>query len=135
VAALREKLSTITADPKDLPLRAHEILEDSLRDRLTGQSDQGAGSGYPETLADLAGTRVVLDQLAPLITARRPDLLAAVTPKLDALEAALKATQHGDAWDSPLTAPLAERQRVQAAIGDAVEALSPIPDLLEIRQN
>ncbi|GLY67315.1 iron uptake transporter permease EfeU [Amycolatopsis taiwanensis] len=128
VNQLREKLPTITADPADLPVRAHEILEDSLRDKLAG-NDQGAGTGYQETLADVEGTRVVLAQLAPLVEARRPQLVATAQAQLDTLEQALRATTA-----SPGTAPLAERQRVNAAIGQALETLSIIPNLLEIRQ-
>ncbi|HKS45613.1 MAG TPA: iron uptake transporter permease EfeU [Amycolatopsis sp.] len=129
VAALRQQLPTLTADPADLPLRAHEILEDALRDKLTGASDLGAGSGYQETLADVDGTRVVLDELAPLIDARKPQLVATIKTQLDTLEQALKATTSG-----PMTAPQAERQRVNAAIGQVLETLSVIPTLLEIRQ-
>lgn len=130
VAALRRQLPTITADPADLPVRAHEILEDSLRDKLTGMSDQGAGTGYQETLADVAGTRVVLDELAPLIDKRRPQLVATAKTQLDTLEQALRATT-----GSPETAPLSQRQHVDAAIGQVLETLSLVPDLLEIRQS
>ena len=129
VATLREKLPTVTADPADLPLRAHEILEDSLRDKLSGNTDQGAGSGYQETLADIDGTRVVLGELAPLLDARRPQLVATAQAQLNTLEQALRATTA-----SPETVPLTQRQRVNAAIGQALETLSLIPDLLEIRQ-
>jgi high-affinity iron transporter len=130
LATLRHQLPTITADPADLPVRAHEILEDALRDKLSGMSDQGAGSGYQETLADVAGTRVVLDELSPLLTKRRPELVTTAKTELDTLELALKATT-----GSPGTAPLAQRQRVNAAIGQVLETLSLIPDLLEIRQS
>ena len=126
---LRQQLPTITADPADLPLRAHEILEDALRDKLSGNSDQGAGSSYQETLADLDGTRVVLDELGPLINTRRPQLVAEAKAQVDTLQQALEATTA-----SPETAPLAERQRVDAAIGQVLETLSLVPDLLEIRQ-
>lgn len=129
VATLRSKLPTVTADPGDLPLRAHEILEDSLRDKLSGASDQGANAGYQETLADIDGTRVVLDELTPLLTPRRPDLVPTAKRQLDLLEQALKTTTAG-----PATAPLAERQRVNAATGQVLETLSLIPDLLEVRQ-
>jgi high-affinity iron transporter len=129
IVTLREKLPTITADPGDLPLRAHEILEDSLRDKLSGASDQGANTGYQETLANIEGTRVVLDELTPLLAPRRPDLVPTAKRQLDTLEQVLKATTSG-----PATAPLAQRQRVNAATGQVLETLAVIPDLLEIRQ-
>ncbi|TNC26196.1 iron permease [Amycolatopsis alkalitolerans] len=130
VASLRQQLPTVTADPADLPVRAHEILEDASRDKLSGMSDQGAGTGYQETLADVDGTRVVLDELAPLIEQRRPGLVATAKAQLSTLEQALEATS-----GSPETAPLSRRQHVNAAIGQVLETLSLIPDLLEIRQS
>lgn len=129
IAALRNNLPTVTANPGDLPLRAHEILEDSLRDKLSGASGQGAHTGYQETLADIEGTRVVLDELTPLLAPRRPDLVPTAKRQLGTLEQVLKATTSG-----PATAPLAERQRVNAATGQVLETLSVIPDLLEVRQ-
>jgi high-affinity iron transporter len=77
---------------------------------------------------------VVLDELAPLINARRPDLLPTAKTQMDALQQALLAIQQGGAWTlSPTTAPLATRQRVNAAIGALLETLAPVPDLLEVR--
>jgi high-affinity iron transporter len=91
-------------------------------------TDQGAGSGYAETLADVDGTRVVLGELQSLINERKPGLVAAVTPQLDALQSTLQAVQQYD----PTTAPIAVRQRVNAAVGQVLETISPVPDLLEI---
>ena len=62
----------LAGDPTNLPIRAHEILEDALRDHLSGVDDQGSGGAYPETYADLQVTRVVLSELAPLIRGKRP---------------------------------------------------------------
>jgi high-affinity iron transporter len=125
-------LPSLTVNPKDMPIRLHEILEDALRDHLSGMSDQGAGSGFAETLADVDGTRVVLGELQSLINQRKPGLVAAVTPQLDALQSALRATEHGGVFDDPTTAPVAERQHVNAAIDQVLETISPVPDLLEI---
>jgi high-affinity iron transporter len=132
VATLRRKLPTLAENPKDMTVRAHEILEDASRDHLSGLTDQGAGTGYPETLADVDGTRVVLGELTPLINQRKPGLVDAINRDLDALERVLRGTQHNGVWDDATTAPLAERQRVNAAIGAELETVSPVPDLLEI---
>jgi high-affinity iron transporter len=135
IAELRAKLPKITAAPADMTIRAHEILEDAQRDHLSGMSDQGAGTGFPETLADVDGTRVVLSELAPLIEQRKAGLVAKVQADLDVLRQALLATRHNGGWDNEMTAPIAERQRVNAAIGQELEDISPVPDLLEIGQS
>jgi len=132
ITALTGKLSQLTLDPTDLPLRAHEILEDALRDHLNGLTDEGSGAAYPETFADAAGTEVVLDELKPLIDARSPALLPAVRGQLAELTQALLATQVGGQWQPVSAVPLAARQRVDADIGAVLENLSLIPDLLEV---
>jgi high-affinity iron transporter len=132
IATLQGKLPQITVDPTDLPLRAHEILEDALRDHLSGATDQGAGAAYPETLADVQGTQVVLGELAPLLDPRSPNLLGTATRQLDTLHQALLATQADGQWQSPSATPTAARQRVDAAIGASLETLSLVPDLLEV---
>jgi high-affinity iron transporter len=132
VTTLQAQLPQITVDPTDLPVRAHEILEDALRDHLNGLTDEGAGAAYPETYADVQGTEVVLGELAPLINERAPNLLPTIQRQLAASSQALLATQADGRWRSPATTAQAARQRVEATIGAALENLSLIPDLLEV---
>jgi high-affinity iron transporter len=135
VRAVRENLSSdgLAGDPANLPVRAHEILEDALRDHLSGADDQGAGAAYPMTSADLQVTRVVLGELSGLINARQPGLLAIIGSQEAVLEKALLAARSGAAWLSPAQAPLPTRQAVDAATGQLLETLSSVPDLLEVR--
>jgi len=134
VATVRTDLTSpgIAGDPANLPLRAHEILEDALRDHLSGIDDQGGGAAYAETYADLQATRAVLKELSPLISVRAPDLLPAARAQLDVLQQALLSTRAGGQWRSPGATPLTARQQVNAAIGALMETLSSVPDLLEI---
>ena len=134
VATVRKNLTSadIAGDPANLPLRAHEILEDALRDHLSGIDDQGAGAAYAETYADLQAARAVLDDLSPLISVRAPKLLPAARAQLDALQQALLSARAGGQWQAPGTTALAARQRVNATIGVVLETLSSVPDLLEI---
>lgn len=130
VAALRTTVrdGDVAGDPTNLPIRAHEILEDALRDHLSGMDDEGSGAAYAETDADIAVTRTVLAELAPLIDERAPTLLATAAPRLDAVHAALAATR----WRAPADTPLARRQAVNGAVGAVLETLSAVPNLLEV---
>ena len=134
VAAVRDNLAAddLAGDPTKLPIRAHEILEDALRDHLSGVDDFGAGAAYPETAADIDITRVVLADLSPLIAARKPHLVGTANDQLDALQASLRGTQANGRWQSPSQTPLAARQQVNANIGAVLETLSAVPDLLEV---
>ena len=134
VTAVRQSLATadLAGDPANLPLRAHEILEDALRDHLSGLDDQGGGAAYPETYADVQVTRTVLGELTAPITARAPRLLTTARAQLDTLQRALLAAQRDGRWRSPQVTPLASRQRVNAALGALLQTLSSVPDLLEV---
>lgn len=131
IQALQVKLPQITVDPTDMPVRAHEILEDASRDHLNGLTDEGSGAAYAETYADVQGTQVVLGELAPLINARAPKLLPLIDSQLATLSQALLATQANGQWQSPAQTPELAQQNVNAAIGAVLENLSDIPDLLE----
>lgn len=135
VAAVRKNLGSadLAGDPTNLPLRAHEILEDALRDHLMGIDDNGAGASFAMTDADVQVDRVVVGELASVIDERSPHLVATVRAQLDALQRALEALRHPDGtWTSLAAATLAQRQAVDAAIGAALETLSAVPTLLEV---
>jgi high-affinity iron transporter len=134
VATVRAHLSAddLAGDPTNLPIRAHEILEDALRDHLSGLDDEGAGAAYAETYADVQVTKVVLGELGPLITARAAGLLPTINAELAGLQQALLAARSDGGWRAPAGTPLLARQRIDGAIGAALQSLSSVPDLLEV---
>ena len=134
VATVRKNLTSddLAGDPTQLSLRAHEIIEDALRDHLSAVDDEGAGAAYPMTYADTQVDKAVLGYLSGLIGQREPGLVATAHSQLAALDAALLATKADGQWQ-PLTAvSLDKRQRVDAATGALLETLAAVPDLLEI---
>jgi high-affinity iron transporter len=133
VAVVQQNLTSdnLAGDPANLPIRTHEILEDALRDHLSGIDDLGGGAAFAETYADVQVTTAVLGYLAPLINARQPGLPDIADDQLDILNAALLATRVNGHWESLGTAPLPAREDVDAAIDAVLETLSAVPDLLE----
>jgi high-affinity iron transporter len=142
VATLAKNLATaarnltsddLAGDPTQLPLRVHEIIEDALRDHLSGVDDYGAGGAYAMTYADTQIDRVVLSCEAALINARDPGLVATAQSELSTLDQALLATRTGGGqWQSLTAVSLSQRQHVDAAIGALLETLATVPDLLEV---
>jgi high-affinity iron transporter len=135
VATAAKNLTTddLAGDPTQLPLRVHEIIEDALRDHLSGVDEYGAGAAYAMTYADTQVDRVVLSCEATLINERDPGLVATAESELNTLDSALLATRtSGGQWQSLTTATLAQRQHVDAAIGALLETLATVPDLLEV---
>ncbi|WEO93725.1 iron uptake transporter permease EfeU [Streptomyces sp. FXJ1.172] len=122
-------------DPGDLPLRAHEILENTLQFELTGDTDEGSGTNLATADANLSGTRELLTVLRPLLTTRAPKLLPTVDADLARVQKLLDAAHDGDHWTGVDKLAPADRQRLNGATGQLLEDLAPIPDLLEIRKS
>jgi high-affinity iron transporter len=135
VATVQKNLTTddLAGDPTQLPLRVHEIIEDALRDHLSGVDDYGAGAAYAMTYADTQVDRVVLGEEAALINARDPGLVATAEAEENTLDTALLATRtSAGQWQSLTAVTLVQRQQVDAAIGALLETLATVPDLLEV---
>ena len=137
VATVRKNLASddLAGDPANLPIRAHEILEDALRDHLSGIDNQGGRAAFAQTYADVQVTRAILGYLAPLIDARQPGLVTTLTTELDTLDQVLLATrapQANGVWTAVGAAPLSAREHVDAAIGAELESAASVPDLLEV---
>ncbi len=135
VATVQKNLTSddLAGDPTQLPLRVHEIIEDALRDHLSGLDDEGGNAVYAQTWADTQVDRVVLGEESALINARDPGLVATAQRELAALDTALLAARASDGqWQSLTAASPGQRQHVDAAIGALLETLAIVPDLLEV---
>ncbi|MEU3936786.1 iron uptake transporter permease EfeU [Streptomyces sp. NPDC029044] len=134
-AGLRKAFPHQDFDPSDLPLRAHEILENTLQFELTGDTDQGSGTGLATADANLAGTRELLAVLKPLLTTRAPRLLPTVDADIARLQKLLDSARHGARWTPVDRLDRAAKARLDGATGQLLEDLSPVPDLLEVRKS
>ncbi|GAA2765165.1 hypothetical protein GCM10010103_42060 [Streptomyces paradoxus] len=134
-AGLRKAFPHQDFDPSDLPLRAHEILENTLQFELTGDTDQGSGTGLATADANLAGTRELLAVLKPLLTPRATRLLPTVDADIARLQKLLDSAHHGTGWTPVGRLDRVAKARLDGATGQLLEDLSPVPDLLEVRRS
>jgi iron uptake system component EfeO len=114
-------------DPGDLPLRAHEILENTLQFQLSGKADQGSGTSLRTAAANIEGTREVLSVLRPIIRPRYQGL-AAVDAWLNRLDALLNDRS------SAARLSTAQRERLNGTAGQLLELLAPIAIIAEPRR-
>ena len=121
----------LAGDPTALPLRAHEILEDALRDHLSGLDNQGGDAAYAMTYANSQATDAVLRLLAPLLTGRDRTLVSTAAEQLGTLRRTLTATRTGGQWTPARRVSATQRHAVNGAIGAVLETLSAVPTLLE----
>ncbi|OIK00411.1 iron permease [Streptomyces sp. MUSC 14] len=135
VAGLQKAFPSQDFDPGDLPLRAHEILENTLQFELTGDTDEGSGTNLATADANLSGTRELLTVLKPLLTSRAPKVLPTVDADIARVQKLLDAAHDGGHWTPVEQLGAGDRQRLNGATGQLLEDLAPIPDLLEIRKS
>ncbi|WP_369185086.1 iron uptake transporter permease EfeU [Streptomyces sp. Y1] len=121
-------------DPGDLPLRAHEILENTLQFELTGDTDQGSGTNLATTQANLAGTQELLTVLKPLLDERDPQVLVRADAGMKRVGDLVAAAHKAEGWTPLDQLPADTRRQLNGATGQLLEDLSPIPALLEIRK-
>ncbi|WP_127357615.1 iron uptake transporter permease EfeU [Actinacidiphila soli] len=135
VAALRKDFPTQDFDPGDLPLRAHEILENTLVRELSGESDYGSGTGLATTEANLKGTQELLDVLRPLLVKRDAQLPGTIATWMARTEKLVLAQRAKDGtWTAVSKLDLQTRQKLNGTVGQLLEKLAPVPDLLEVRK-
>ncbi|MCX4749721.1 FTR1 family protein [Kitasatospora sp. NBC_01287] len=136
VDGLGKAFPTQDFDPTDLPLRTHEILENTLQFELTADTDEGSGTNLATAQANLAGTRELLTVLQPLIQQRSPQLLGTVNSDVQRVADLLAGAHHADGgWTPVEQLDPATRARLNGATGQLLEDLAPVPDLLEIRKS
>src|SRR6202000_3305937 len=91
-------------------LRPHEVLEDALRDSLTGDDDYGSHTDLESIAADVSVTRYLLGLLAPLLRPRAPQLIGTARRELTYLDQPItSATDDGVAIAA---LPRLQRERV-----------------------
>ena len=138
VRRLGPEFAAAQIDPLVVSIRAHEITENALQFELTGQTDFGSGSGLATTRANLAGTRVVLDLITPVLTSRYTGL-PALNRAMGQAGADLDRLSHGSAsspvWPRLSTLSRAEHERIDADLSQLSELLAPVASILEPRRN
>lgn len=132
VSALGVQLAHVTIDPLDYATRAHEILEDAQRDLLSGANVPWSQQGVLGTAAGLAATQEVIATLHPLLSAYLQQVLSSDLGQLGGVLDSL-ARAHGGTLPTNTELSQTDAERLDAALGQALEGLSQVPGVLETR--
>ncbi|QMU70911.1 EfeM/EfeO family lipoprotein [Streptacidiphilus sp. P02-A3a] len=131
VQALITDFPSEDTDPGDLPLRSHEILENALQFQLSGTDDYGSGTTLATVYANTQGTVAVLGTLTALIQPRDPALPASLHQWITTVQHDLLACRAPDGtWTAVAALPRARRQTLDGDLGQLLEQLATVPDLL-----
>jgi iron uptake system component EfeO len=132
--ALQQSFPEAQVDQADLGLRAHEIMENTLQFELTAKTDYGSGTTLATALANLDGTRAVLDVLRPLLTPRFPGL-SGVDTWLNRTQSAVEGARRPDgSWTPVAQLSASQRQKLNGDVSELAERLAPIAAIAEPRR-
>jgi high-affinity iron transporter len=147
LAAVKSSVATLDADvhglqaafphqimlDTDLPLRAHEILENALQFELTGETDQGSNTNLATLSANIQGTQTTVAALGPILGPRDPQLLTSVTAGLAGLQKLVDRYRMPDGWWAPVQSlNTSQHEQLDGAVGSLLEQLSMIPGSLRL---
>lgn len=134
VHKLHDSFGELRIGQNDLGLRAHEIMENTLQFEITGRTDYGSGSNLATALADLDGTRAVLNVLRPLLVPRLPSL-SEVDGMVDRTEVALRSARRPDgSWPPVAQLSREQREKIDGLVGELTELLAPVAVIAEPRR-
>ena len=114
----------------DLALRTHEVLEDAMQNQLSGLDDFGSGTTLATFAAGIDATRAQLRILYPYLVTRYPQT-PALYSSLDQLQRLIDAEKTSRGWTPASDLTTTQREQLDAAAGQTVELLAPIPVMFE----
>jgi high-affinity iron transporter len=132
-SALLKQFPQMLMPANDLSLRTHEILENALQFELTGELDEGSHTTLATVDANVQGTELALQALAPLVRQVDPALLGEASTGLTRLGALLDSYKRPDGSWTPLQGlSQGAHERLDAAVSSLLEQLEQVPDRLEL---
>ena len=114
----------------DLALRTHEILEHAMRFQLSGQANFGSGTTMATAAANIDATIAQLKILHPLLVTRYHDL-PVLYSWLDRLRRLVNQAKTSHGWIPVSRLSTTRREQIDAAAGQTLELLDPIPVMFE----
>jgi high-affinity iron transporter len=134
VRLLRRRLPGERITPLEYATRTHEILEDAIRDLLSGVDVPYSHDGVLATAAGVYATHELISTLRPLLDGREDAIEVAESAlvRLDGVLAALRRSHHGR-WPTLDRLGQDETELLDASVGAAAEALDQVPGALETK--
>jgi iron uptake system EfeUOB component EfeO/EfeM len=134
VRLLQRRLPGEQITPLEYATRTHEILEDAIRDLLSGVDVPWSRAGVLATAAGVDATEELIATLRPLLDGRE-DAIEVVDSSLLRLDRVLASLRSSDRGRWPTLEQLSQNQTelLDGAVGGAAEALDEVPGALETK--
>jgi iron uptake system component EfeO len=147
LATLREQFPAVEVPPVDVAVGAAELIEEVSLGKITGEEDRYSKADLWNVAANLEGSQVAIELLAPALRATDPALLTRIEEGFAELDATLAPLRAGDGWQpycleadefpSPrcpgVTVPPATVDTLKAQLGGLSEDVALVSGALDLR--
>jgi iron uptake system EfeUOB component EfeO/EfeM len=120
------------ADVANWILRSHEIIEDAIRDSLSGDDDYGSGTEVASIVTDSTAAHLIVKLLRPDLDQYAPGLYQRSSRALRHVRTFARSTKEAGTWVALHSLSRQEREQLNAAASHAAQVLAPIPDVLHL---
>jgi high-affinity iron transporter len=132
VHKLAQQFPKLQIVPADIPLRAHEILENTLEFELTGDTDMGSHTNLATAQANTDGSLMVLGVLTQQLRQRDASLETTCSKELAAFRRQLGQYDRDGRWEPLNSLDRTRREQLNGSLGQLLENLSLIPNILQM---
>jgi iron uptake system EfeUOB component EfeO/EfeM len=134
VRELQRRLPGEQITPLEYATRTHEILEDAIRDLLSGVNVPWSHDGVLATVASVEATHELIATLRPELDGRENaiEVVDSTMLRLDRVLASLRGA-HGGRWPALEQLSQNEAELLDGTVGVAAEALDQLPGALETK--
>jgi high-affinity iron transporter len=132
VHKLAQQFPQLQIVPSDIPLRAHEILENTLQFELTGDTDMGSHTNLATAQANTDGSLMVLGVLIQQLRLRDAALETSCSKELAGFRRQLGQYDRGGVWEPLNSLSRTQREQLNGSLGQLLENLSLIPNILQM---
>jgi len=118
--------------PSDLGLSTYQILENTLRYEMTGETDEGSNTDLATAWANVEGTQMALTALGPVLKQSGPGVLPRLQQGVAEMAATFKAYEEPNGtWEPLQSLTTSQHESLDGQLGGLLEELSEVPELLQ----
>lgn len=130
IQSLADEAPELELTPLDQARGSQELIEEVTNGKITGEEDRYSHTDLWDFAANVEGSEVALELLAPALEQADPDLLAAIEDGFAEVEAGLEPYRDGEGYVSYEELTDDDQAQLQAVLAELSEHLAEVPPAL-----
>ncbi|WCO65991.1 EfeM/EfeO family lipoprotein [Iamia majanohamensis] len=130
IQSLADEAPELELTPLDQARGSQELIEEVTNGKITGEEDRYSHTDLWDFAANVEGSEVALELLAPALEQADPELLAAIEDGFAEVEAGLEPYRDGEGYVSYEELTDDDQAQLQAVLAELSEHLAEVPPAL-----